>query len=123
MNRLVLIGNGFDLAHGLKTSYADFIDWYYDKRIKEMWSTYEKISSDDLCTFRYLGEGFLYTYFFGKLPIIRQESGFGKEVFECLIQNTVEFEHKISPLFERVRQGVSSKTWGGIGVVVSTITP
>ena len=25
MNRLVLIGNGFDLAHGLKTSYYDFI--------------------------------------------------------------------------------------------------
>ena len=27
MNRLILIliGNGFDLAHGLKTSYADFI--------------------------------------------------------------------------------------------------
>lgn len=22
MNRLVIIGNGFDLAHGLKTSYA-----------------------------------------------------------------------------------------------------
>ena len=27
MNRLVLIGNGFDLAHGMKTSYADFILW------------------------------------------------------------------------------------------------
>ncbi len=27
-NRLVLIGNGFDLAHGLKTSYRNFIDWY-----------------------------------------------------------------------------------------------
>lgn len=27
-NRIVLIGNGFDLAHGLKTSYKDFIDWY-----------------------------------------------------------------------------------------------
>ncbi|MFW2135979.1 AbiH family protein [Chryseobacterium sp. TY4] len=25
MNRLVLIGNGFDLAHGMKTSYHDFI--------------------------------------------------------------------------------------------------
>lgn len=24
MNRLVLIGNGFDLAHGLKTRYEDF---------------------------------------------------------------------------------------------------
>ncbi len=28
MNRLVIIGNGFDLAHGLKTSYKDFIKWY-----------------------------------------------------------------------------------------------
>jgi hypothetical protein len=26
--RFVLIGNGFDLAHGLKTSYRDFVDWY-----------------------------------------------------------------------------------------------
>ncbi len=26
MNRLVLIGNGFDLAHGLKTRYKDLID-------------------------------------------------------------------------------------------------
>ncbi|EEI90481.1 hypothetical protein HMPREF0765_4068 [Sphingobacterium spiritivorum ATCC 33300] len=31
MNRLILIGNGFDLAHGLKTSYKDFIFWYLDK--------------------------------------------------------------------------------------------
>lgn len=28
MNKLILIGNGFDLAHGLKTSYKDFILWY-----------------------------------------------------------------------------------------------
>ncbi len=27
MNRIVIIGNGFDLAHGLKTSYKDFIEW------------------------------------------------------------------------------------------------
>jgi hypothetical protein len=31
VNRLVLIGNGFDLAHGLKTSYKNFIDWYMCK--------------------------------------------------------------------------------------------
>ena len=33
MNRIILIGNGFDLAHGLKTSYADFIDdlWEHDR--------------------------------------------------------------------------------------------
>lgn len=28
MNDLYLIGNGFDLAHGLKTSYNDFLLWY-----------------------------------------------------------------------------------------------
>jgi len=28
-NRLVIIGNGFDLAHGLKTSYKNFLDWYF----------------------------------------------------------------------------------------------
>ena len=27
MNRIILIGNGFDLAHGLKTSYQDFLKW------------------------------------------------------------------------------------------------
>lgn len=33
MNRLILLGNGFDLAHGMKTSYNDFILWYLKKRI------------------------------------------------------------------------------------------
>ncbi|MFR3216462.1 MAG: AbiH family protein [Dysgonomonas mossii] len=30
MNRLILIGNGFDLAHGMKTNYKDFIEhlWF-----------------------------------------------------------------------------------------------
>jgi hypothetical protein len=26
-NKLILIGNGFDLAFGLKTSYNDFLFW------------------------------------------------------------------------------------------------
>ena len=30
MNRIILIGNGFDLAHGLKTSYRDFIDDFWE---------------------------------------------------------------------------------------------
>lgn len=30
MNRLIIIGNGFDLAHGLKTKYSDFIKDYWE---------------------------------------------------------------------------------------------
>ena len=33
MNRLILVGNGFDLAHGLKTSYKDFIDDFWEEKI------------------------------------------------------------------------------------------
>ena len=29
MNKLILIGNGFDLAHGLPTSYTDFINDFW----------------------------------------------------------------------------------------------
>ena len=35
MNRLILIGNGFDLAHGLDTRYNDFILWYLKKCFKQ----------------------------------------------------------------------------------------
>jgi len=44
MNRLVLIGNGFDLAHGLKTSYIDFLDWYMCDAFQQF---YEKKSYSD----------------------------------------------------------------------------
>lgn len=35
MNKLIIIGNGFDLAHGLKTSYSDFILWHLNEVLKE----------------------------------------------------------------------------------------
>lgn len=36
MNRIILIGNGFDLAHEMKTGYKQFIDNYWEKCIKEV---------------------------------------------------------------------------------------
>ena len=50
MNRLVLIGNGFDLAHGLKTSYADFINWYKAHRVEQLGEEHSNVSKDLLCT-------------------------------------------------------------------------
>lgn len=35
MNRIVLIGNGFDLSLGLKTGYKDFICWLLKKGMFE----------------------------------------------------------------------------------------
>lgn len=36
MNRIVLIGNGFDLAHGMKTSYNDFIEYLWEDILEEI---------------------------------------------------------------------------------------
>lgn len=35
MNRLIIIGNGFDLSLGLKSSYKDFLFYYLKKTVKE----------------------------------------------------------------------------------------
>lgn len=53
MNRLVIIGNGFDLAHGLPTSYGHFIDDYW-KSVTSVFN-YEKKSSfkDDFIEVNY----------------------------------------------------------------------
>lgn len=47
MNRIVLIGNGFDLAHGLKTSYKDFIDDYLKTVINRNYHYYQDKNKND----------------------------------------------------------------------------
>lgn len=47
MNRIILIGNGFDLAHGLKTSYKDFIKWVCG-RIFDLLSNPDSLFEDQI---------------------------------------------------------------------------
>lgn len=44
INRLIIIGNGFDLAHGMKTKYKDFVNGYLRQRIE----SFDKQDSEDL---------------------------------------------------------------------------
>lgn len=39
INRLILIGNGFDLAHNMNTSYLDFIFWYLEESLNSAGSS------------------------------------------------------------------------------------
>lgn len=52
INRIVLIGNGFDLAHGLKTSYSDFIAWYFTQCGNSLLRETGREFSDGLCSFK-----------------------------------------------------------------------
>ncbi len=49
MREIIIIGNGFDLAHTLETKYSDFILWYLNKAIKSL--TQDGIYDDDLINF------------------------------------------------------------------------
>ena len=48
MNRLVLIGNGFDLAHELPTSYKDFFNWYWGYRISDIYNENTNTSTEEM---------------------------------------------------------------------------
>lgn len=67
MSRLYIIGNGFDIAHGIPSKYSDFRD-YCKRNIPEM---YEKLS-------RYYGDQFenLWSSFEENMPSISQNAIF-----------------------------------------------
>lgn len=57
MNRIILIGNGFDLAHGLETSYSHFINNFWDKKVTDIRSQgLRSVDDEDIkCDLRYCG--------------------------------------------------------------------
>ena len=42
MNRIIIIGNGFDMAHKLKTGYRDFIDDYWNNVTEKVFGGYDQ---------------------------------------------------------------------------------
>lgn len=53
MNRIILIGNGFDLAHGMKTRYKDFLfDLWNQIRLKSNKKYQNEIYQDDFVKFK-----------------------------------------------------------------------
>ncbi len=52
MNKIVLIGNGFDLTHDLNTSYSHFIVWCFKQYGSALLHGLEKEVSDGLCSIK-----------------------------------------------------------------------
>ena len=106
MNRIIIVGNGFDLAHNLKTKYEDFINLYWSKWLKllnnsiyqfeedELFKIGVKNNSDCLCNYFYTGctERNVYKH----IEKVRQEKG----LFSV-----------ISPILERVSKSIETKGW------------
>ena len=117
MNRLVLIGNGFDLAHGLKTSYADFINWYWCEWGKRLLTGNHDIESDELCSFILKPTEFYSTWYqFWIGPYMKKPNPFApwnpKDIVRiakennriCLLKYTTHF-------FEQINNNIETKGW------------
>ena len=110
MNRIVLIGNGFDLAHGLPTKYEDFINWYWDQRVKEF-SKAGNISKDCLCTFE-IEQPYTWYGFYGQI-FSSYSKPKGKDIIESILncQYGIKMKHSFSPFFQSIINSIETKGW------------
>ena len=107
MNRLVLIGNGFDLAHGLKTSYQDFINWYWDKRVLGFRDCFSNVSEDILCRFEIRTSETWNTYYLSHLVFPKVS---GKD-FVALMKENDLFKVEGSTFFSNICDSIEEKGW------------
>ena len=119
MNRVVIIGNGFDLAHGLKTSYAEFISRYWQ-------NTAQKLASCNLL--RYEDEFIICGYNNNITPELRLRSqGLALDLFDDILYTPVKSRRDIekhikahstrvmlrakSTFFDNINNSVETKNW------------
>lgn len=97
MNDLYLIGNGFDLAHGLKTSYNDFLLWY----LKDALNSYNESMgyNDQLISISHNGES-------RKMKEVESIS----DILEWCNKSNYVIRFN-STLFEKILNGYKSFRW------------
>lgn len=114
MNRIVLVGNGFDLAHGLKTSYKDFIEWYWREWGKQLRISQKRVESDRLCSFRLRDPDLSWTNaLHHKFQLINQLIPFdGYELVKKVKLNPEICDFSFKGLFfQKICDNVEKKNW------------
>lgn len=106
MNRIIIVGNGFDLAHGLNTSYRDFINWYWGRWLRLLYSSTNQIEKDELFEIRAkYNSDCLSNYFY--------TSSTEQNVYKYIekVREWGGLSDIISPFLERISQSIETKGW------------
>lgn len=111
MNRIILVGNGFDLAHGLPTSYKDFINWYWNTRVDGFQGNITKKSSDKLCEFIIKDDTFLCWNVFAFQHIPSFGNINGRKIVSDIRAANESFEVRLCPFFESIEHSIEEKNW------------
>jgi hypothetical protein len=113
MNRIVLIGNGFDLAHGLPTRYEDFINWYWNYRVAGFYNNHSSVSRDILCEFE-IESPYLWDDYYKVLS--KNHVSKGKEIIDSIIHDEfrAKTRYSFSPFFGNIIKSIETKGWADI---------
>ena len=117
MNRLVIIGNGFDMAHGLKTSYMNFINWYWEQRLNALLTENSAVSEDCLCKLeirntRGYPSWFSYFRTHSWRDVITKEWKCPPlDIINFFKNNPDDFSVTFSSFFETIMQSIETKGW------------
>ena len=107
VNRLIIIGNGFDLAHGLKTSFKDFIEDYFYQILTNVQSDFKHkdplLSINSYASFEHLNKTFS--------PAVAY-----KEFRSLLNYPKIKIE-KESLLLRNIYNEIEAKSWVDIEVI------
>lgn len=108
MNRIIIVGNGFDLAHDLKTKYEDFINWYWENTLKKLQECFKLVFNDGLCRIELEQTGYsLYNYFHITL--------FPSEIYKYIVSLRERYNGirilEVSPFLSRISQSIETKGW------------
>ena len=109
MNRIVLIGNGFDLAHDLKTGYKDFIEWYWEQRVLSFIDNRTMLSSDPLFTIRSLTNTFNQIAYSESVDDLNRT-----ERINLLVKietDTREYKVSYSDFYRGIKDSIEQKGW------------
>ncbi len=112
MNRIILIGNGFDLAHGYPTRYEDFINWYWDKRVSSFCGNLTSVSEDCICSIKMttINTFNCWNVFAYNLPCYFNKLT-GKEVIQSIENEPELYELAMSPFFKSICESIETKGW------------
>lgn len=111
MNRIILIGNGFDLAHGLSTNYKHFIEWYWNEWLEKLRETNQNKIDDKLCSFENKSQYTMWNYLQYIIDDINNKSGY--KIARDLLKTNKRVNLIIKPckFLENINEAIETKNW------------
>jgi hypothetical protein len=112
MNRIILTGNGFDLAHNLPTSYTHFIDWYWNDWKKKL-KTGKKIIENPLLYIENKTDYTVWDMLLRSSEYIDSFSGheFGEKILKSKSAFGQYFSIQPCCFLQKICQSIETKGW------------